>query len=390
MIFSFLNINIREANFSSFYNLDKQQISCTLSIEKLEKEGTTNNCYKAKILTIDNKKKLSSYTFVYIKKNIFLPQSGDVLAVTGTFNLLESSRNYMGFDYRQSSKKDGICGSIYADKVAYKKASIDVSIIFEKIKSNIKEHICKVFNSSKSGLICGLVLGDSYSIESLVLENFRNIGIAHILAVSGTHISYIILGIGLLFKHISIGKRKTNIILIVILVLYMLIIGDLPSVIRAVIMSVMLLISSLLHRKADTLNCLNISAIIQLVYNPYFLFDTGFLLSFSGVLGIVFIYPLLSKIFNSFFSSNKVFKYIKELVLICISVQIFILPISLYFFNSFNALFIISNLLIVPIARYCYNAIYFNYCNIVFFNIYGKNISYYSWNDGRLYGRGFK
>ena len=281
--------------------------------------------------------------------------------------MLSKRKNYMAFDYRENSKKDGICGSIFIENISNKSKEYLISSIFYNVKSSVKNHIYKLLNTEEAGTVTGIILGDTSRIEKETLESFRKAGLAHILAVSGTHISYIILGLSFGFKYIKIGKIKIKIILIIILVFFAFIVGGTPSVIRAVIMSCLGIIASILHRKADAINCMNISMIIELIFNPYFLIESGFLLSYGGVLGILILYRPFRNLLSNRFENFKIEKYLKEVILICISVQIIILPVSIYYFNSIVTLFIISNILVVPVARNNNYCCHFSNFNFLFF-----------------------
>lgn len=106
------------------------------------------------------------------------------------------------------------------------------------------------------------------------------------LAVSGSHITYIIVALTTL---LSKTNRKFSLIITIIFLLFFTVLtGFTASVLRASIMGILTLLASILHRKSDTINNLGISSIIILLYNPYLLVDAGFLLSYAGTIGIIF------------------------------------------------------------------------------------------------------
>lgn len=122
--------------------------------------------------------------------------------------------------------------------------------------------------------------------------------------------------------------------------------GATASVVRACIMSTLGLMSFLFYRKSDVYNNLAFSSFIILIFNPYTIFDMGFLLSYGGTIGIILFSNKLSKKFPI---KNKILNYIKEMFFVCISANIIIIPIIMYNFNTLSLTFFISNVLVSPI-----------------------------------------
>lgn len=122
--------------------------------------------------------------------------------------------------------------------------------------------------------------------------------------------------------------------------------GATASVVRACIMSILGLMSFLFYRKSDVYNNLAFSSFIILIFNPYTIFDMGFLLSYGGTIGIILFSNKLSEKFSI---KNKILNYIKEMFFVCISANIIIIPIIMYNFNTLSLTFFISNVLVSPI-----------------------------------------
>lgn len=111
-------------------------------------------------------------------------------------------------------------------------------------------------------------------------------------------------------------------------------------------MSILGLMSFLFYRKSDVYNNLAFSSFIILIFNPYTIFDMGFLLSYGGTIGIILFSNKLSEKFSI---KNKILNYIKEMFFVCISANIIIIPIIMYNFNTLSLTFFISNVLVSPI-----------------------------------------
>lgn len=348
--------NTRYKNISNMLD-EKQNISFIAIIVSDKEEKDYNNKYIAET-KIDNFK---IRFYIMVAKNINL-QYGDKISIIGNYIKPESQRNYGGFDYYNYLKQLKIYGTIKCSKISILEKE-QKNIIFrlsnkicleikDKINKNMKQHIASIVN--------GLILGDKSKIEEKLNERFSNAGISHILAVSGLHVTYIILGISISLRKI-IGKRKANFFTIFIVIFYMFITNFSPSITRAGIMSILYIISNIINRKNDILTSISFSLLVILIYNPFLIMDLGLQLSYGGTIGIILFYKTILDILNNFKIKNKKYKYIiplkykkildkiKEIISISISVQIFIFPIIIFHLNKFSIYFIISNLLLAII-----------------------------------------
>ena len=213
------------------------------------------------------------------------------------------------------------------------------NIISKKLKSNLD----KIFEKKESSVLKGILLGDISDIEDEVYENFQISNMAHILAVSGMHVSYIIIGINLLLKD-KVGKRKIKYILIAFLVFYMFITGFSPSIVRATLMNIFIIFSEIVYRKNDIWTSISFSLLIILIYNPFLILNIGLKLSYIGTISII----LFNKNTASLLDEKLKIKNskIKNILSVIFSVQIGILPIVLYEFNYIGIYFIITNLIV--------------------------------------------
>ena len=175
-------------------------------------------------------------------------------------------------------------------------------------------------------------MGDRSNISENVQEDFKNANLTHLLAISGAHFSYIILIVIFISKKLK-NKKIEQISLILAIIFFMNLTGNTPSVVRAGIMSIMAILANILKRQNDFYTTLCISLLIQIIQNPYVIFDTGLILSYSGVIGIV-------KFYDFFYSKIK-----SKIISVTLSANILIIPIMIYKFNTISFTFIISNVL---------------------------------------------
>lgn len=346
-------IKISENKYNNLYH-EGDIININAIVIGNKEEREYRNRYKIKV--IEGKYKNTNLYISTSKKQEL--EYGDKIRIKGEFKEPTEARNYKGFNYKQYLKTLKIYGTINVEKITIlekNKANLIMQIsnsAFLKIKCNIE----KTYNNKMSKIILGIMLGDTTEIDEETKEDFSNSNISHVLAVSGLHISYIILLVTKSTQK-TFGKRKSKILASFILVIYMAITGFSISVVRASIMGILSSMSFVIYRKSDTLNNIAISALIILMYNPYSIISISFLLTYGGTLGIIYFKPIVEKIIKSFKIKNRKWKYVYlriqrkceniiSTIAVSISAQIIIAPIMAIFFNTVGLGFLITNLLL--------------------------------------------
>lgn len=156
----------------------------------------------------------------------------------------------------------------------------------------------------------------------------------------------IIIGITTLLKKIKLSKYKINIICGIFLILFMFLTGFTPSVVRACIMAGLGIIAEIVHRKNNVLNSMCLALFITLIYNPYNIRNISVLLSYGGVIGIVFFLKPVTSFINKFIKNKgKIIDYVKNTIAVSFSVQIVIIPIMIYYYKTISFTFFISAIL---------------------------------------------
>lgn len=338
LISSFISnsiVLIQNEKYNNLYqNNQNLNVKAIIISDKQEKQYT--NMYKIKIKNVGK-------FYLSINKNIKIDfRYGDEVYIKGKFVKPEIQRNEKGFNYKKYLKSVGIIGTINVSEVK-KINSNKVNIIFiitNKISNKLKSTIDELLDKEEASILKGLLLGDTSYIDEELYEKFQISNMAHILAVSGMHVSYIIICINLLFKKIF-GKRKTKYILIITLIFYMFITGFSPSIIRSSIMGILIIFSEIIYRKNDMWTSLSISLLIILAYNPFSINNIGFKLTYIGAISIAtFNEDISIFLINRFKIKNS--KLVNIISVTC-SIQIGILPIVLYEFNYIGIYFLITN-----------------------------------------------
>ena len=346
-------------------NLNENNLK--LEIINLEKETNYQKTFKAKILNGKNKNK-NVLLKVNNKQNLFKKiEIGHKIYANCQIQEIEVQRNTGGFDYKEYLKSKNIYGIM-----KFKSGKIiennKYSIYY--IKNAIIKNIYLKLKKEDADFILALTIGYKASLDQEIKENFSKINLSHMLAISGMHISYLMIVLNFIFK--SIKSKYKSLILIFILFFFNSLIGDIPSVNRVCITFILSLVSSFFYRKSDNLCNLAVSGMIILLKNPYSVKDLSFIFSYIGTIGIILIYPILKEKFevflvtkkillffqsknNKFLSIflNKVLNYLLEMVLITISANMLLVPLIVYNFNSIFLLFILSNAIISPIFTIC-------------------------------------
>lgn len=280
---------------------------------------------------------------LYINKKINL-RFGEQVYVKGDFVLAQEKRNEYGFNYREYLKQKNIGGNIFATSIKVLNDDWNIYKI-NRIKLSFRKFLKSSFSKNAFGFINGILLADDSNIDDSIKELFKNTSLLHILAVSGMHINILKTIIKRLLEKLKIHKNISQIIIVIALISYMLLIGSPISCVRAVLMESIACIGFILRRKTDFKNTILISLVIICFINPYNLFNVGLWLSYLGTIGIVYISPFINKkICKLVKKQNKVIKNFS----ISIGVQVLIIPILIYNYNTISAITMISNLIVTP------------------------------------------
>lgn len=331
--------------YLEIYKDDKSIISATAVVIKGPSEGEYNYKYTVKARTGKYKNKKF---IVYInKKNKKLLEYGNLIEIKGEYSAPEVARNYKGFDYSQYLKTLNIYGTIKVEesKIINKNQLSPILISINNIKEKMIDNANRNMPKRTANLLLGILIGERDNIQEDIIESFRTANLSHILAVSGAHTSYIILGITYLISKSKTPKRIGYIITIINLLIFIIITGASYSVVRACIMAIVVIGAKICYRKENFFTSICISLIIILIQNPFAINDIGLKLSFMGTAGIV----IFNKSITNFFIKLKIKQKIAEALSVTFSAQLMIMPITILNFNTISLTFFISNILASPL-----------------------------------------
>jgi len=233
-------------------------------------------------------------------------------------------------------------GSTYFYKITYTD-KYDVKIR-DSIKSHAKEHADSL-NSEYSDIGYAMLFGDTSKLDSKTKTIFQTTGIAHLLAVSGFHVSIVLLMINFILRKLKTPEKLNIFIIICLLLFYAYLCEFSISVIRASFMALLALYAAHKRKPYDNLSVLSLVALILISINPFEMFNISFVLSFVSVLSIILLTPNFERLFKKCFED----KFASTLAII-FSVQVGVTATSIYYFGYFNPLSIIANLVSIPLV----------------------------------------
>jgi competence protein ComEC len=294
---------------------------------------------------------------IYFKKDsslIDLPYGSQII-ISKPLQEIKNSGNPGGFDYKRYSLFQGITHQVYLKENEFKILPGKNSKWFNCFIFSTREKVLNILRRNitgdkELGLAEALLIGYKDDLDKTLVQSYSNTGVVHVIAISGLHLGLIYWLLLQLLKPLT-KKRKTKwlhpILIISGLWLFSLLAGAQPSVIRSAVMFTCIVLGESLQRKTSIYNTLAFSAMLLLLYNPFWLWDVGFQLSYAAVLSIVI---FMQPIYHWFYIQNKILDFIWKLNAVTIAAQILTVPVSIYHFHQFPVSFLLTNFLAVPLS----------------------------------------
>jgi competence protein ComEC len=311
---------------------------------------------------IEKQKKLISAggdIIIYFTKSDEIPDvlPGDRIAFAANEMAINNNNNPGEFNYKAFAKTKGISHIIFSSPDQYKilnRNNFTFTSFFARQQKKVLNILALYIKDPAAlGTAEALLVGERSNIDKETWSSYSKAGIAHIIAISGMHISLIYQAIFLIF---SWNKKKRKMIkpaIVVALIgmwLFAFLTGMPASITRAAVMLSFIAVSQLFDMQNKTYNVLALSSLCLLFLKTDYLFDVGFQLSYTALFGIL----LFNKPMDAMRPSNNIaLKYVWGLTSTCIAAQIFTLPLCLYYFHQIPLLFIPANLIAIPVTGVC-------------------------------------
>jgi competence protein ComEC len=271
-------------------------------------------------------------------------QYGDRISVKGKVSRPE---NFADFDYEQYLAKDNILlVSSYPEvSLLFKGGGNPLKQALFKIRKSFSEALDNVMKEPEASLAQGLLLGGQSKMPQELQDNFRAVGLSHIVALSGFNITIIAQFLMTVFALFTLKREWSFWLACAGIAGFVVLTGAEASVVRAAVMGMLVLVAQREGRIYNIHNALALAAALMVWFNPMVLrFDTGFQLSFLATLGLVF----FSKRFETLYAKLPSFWTLKEYLMTTLSAQYAVLPLIVYRFGSISLVAPFANILVLP------------------------------------------
>lgn len=315
----------------------------------------TSGRYLAEFYHAIKKYEYISDTYVYFNIPLVKLKKGDIIISNSTPFRIDRSRNTskINSDINNDVRKV-LFSCIISDTTSFKHVGYDNDVIDDHIRGAQSWIINTLQNALKDkknyGLAEAILIGYRNDLDRAILGSYVNTGVVHVIAISGLHIGLIFMIFSMIIKTLSgskHGKWASLFITIPAIWWFTMLTGSSASVVRSAIMISYNILANLIGKKPKPMNSLLAAAFIQLIYNPNITADLGFQLSYMAVGSILIFNPLFTKLF---YVKNQILKEGWSMVSITVSAQVLTTPISIYHFHQFPMLFLITNLVAVPLS----------------------------------------
>jgi competence protein ComEC len=277
---------------------------------------------------------------------------GDELLIPTNYRSVDPPYNPAEFNYKQYLANQNIHYQTFLYPHQYyvfaKNNGNDLIFYSLKLRQSLVEKFKKHIQSPEAVAVASTqILGYKADLSNDVLQAYSKTGTIHVLSVSGAHVAILFLLLDFMLGFLNrfkYGKTLKAVLVILIIWYYSLLTGFSPAVCRAAVMISMIIIGKTYSRYINTLNILALSAFCLLLYNPYFILDVGFQLSYLAVGGLLIFQPIVYKWMDI---DDKWLDKLWAACSISIAAQVITFPLSAFYFHQFPVYFLISNLFII-------------------------------------------
>ncbi len=283
------------------------------------------------------------------------PKYGDKIIISKELQKIKNSGNPGAFDYARYSAFQQLFHQVYLKKtdwvlMGHKNPTDYNSYIFSARQRIINILDKYIPGNDEKSIAIALLIGYKIDLDKDLVQAYSNAGVVHLIAISGMHMAIIYSVLVWIFSKMPLVRNSKGTQLILILCclwFFALLTGASGSVLRSAVMFSFIATGLAVNKKTSIYNSMAASAFVLLCFNPYLLWDVGFQLSYFAVLGIVISQRYIA---NWFFIKNKLLNSIWQLTSVSLAAQLFTFPICIYYFHQLPLLFLVSNLIAIPLS----------------------------------------
>lgn len=278
---------------------------------------------------------------------------GDELLIPAKYTPVNPPFNPAEFNYKRYLANQNIYYQQFLYPGQYQKLAFDKGNPLICYSLKLRQHFIEKLrinmrDTNATAVASTLILGYKADLSNDVLQAYSKTGTVHVLSVSGAHVAviYLLLNLALGFLgRFSYGKLLKALIIITLIWYYSMLTGFSPAVCRAAVMISMVVIGKTYSRYVNMVNIMALSAFGLLLYNPLYIVDVGFQLSYLAVFGLIIFQPIVHKWLNV--KNKYVDKWLWTPVSVSIAAQVITFPLSAFYFHQFPVYFLVTNLFIV-------------------------------------------
>lgn len=277
---------------------------------------------------------------------------GDRVKIAGSVERPSAATNFGGFDYRSYLERRGIFWILRASSAGSVEIAPDrpewslqrVMGVVDAVRKTLGERLDELFDEPTAGFMKGLLLGVLDDLDPELYRDFSQIGLTHILAISGLHVGIYVGALLWLLSRFPIARETRLLAAMLAIPAYVVLTGASPSVMRAGLMAIIALYAARRRILKDGLHILAAAAMLMLAVRPAYLFDVSFQLSFAVTAGLIALVPI----------SNEQLGFVRSAALrsalsVTLVAQAVSFPLTVYYFNGFNLLSFPANFIFVPV-----------------------------------------
>lgn len=360
ILYSLIKINSKPPAVSSinggFFD-NKCLISGTISEYHLTSSGKYKYRLENSILLLnDSEKRSVGDGLIFLDSDNNTYQIGNRILVSGEVTIPESAGNPGEFDEKQYYEQEGISFLCFAKEMKLvDKKTYYVKNSLYKLRERFCDKVNKVCDKKDAGLINSIIFGEKAYLDQDIKELYQKNGIAHMLAISGLHITLLASILFEVLRKYFMKMQSAATVTIIVLILYGQLTGLSIATTRAILMMLLFLLAKILGKRYDSLSALCLAAVITMIQKPCVLTQAGFLLSYVTILGILFFYPALERtIIQPVFEiqyGKKVVGCIKAMIA-SLSISITTLPIMVEMNYEISTYSFLLNLIVLPFLSY--------------------------------------
>lgn len=351
LIMGFMLMSNEITTRNHIYDLKENTVIVQGKIYKIENTAFGTNIY-LKGVEVENGEKSVSVKRIFVNtEKIPNVKIGNIIKVRGKLRQFEEAANKGNFDSKKYYLSLGFYGKIEAGTIEVINSDysgirqglyemrMEIIERLEKLCSDNKG-IFSIINN-KNGIIGAIILGDKTDLDSDIKELYSVSGIAHILAISGLHISFIGMAIYRLLRR-RFRFLFSAAVSIPVVLSFGIMSGFGISTMRAIIMFILKIIGEVLGRKYDAITAISLAGLVLLVQNPFVVCNSGFQMSFGAIIAIVLILPIVEEILNT---DNKIIKVLSANFTISLVMN----PILAWNYYELPTFSFLLNIVVVPL-----------------------------------------